>query len=28
MPTPPDPEDKRAIPDENTWIYVAFEKLE
>jgi len=25
MPDVPDKNDKRALPDENTWIYVAFE---
>lgn len=28
MPDAPDPNDKRALPDENTWIYVAYERLE
>jgi len=28
MPDVPDHNDKRALPDENTWIYVAYEKLE
>jgi len=28
MPDAPDPNDKRALPDENTWIYLAYERLE
>jgi HAMP domain-containing protein len=28
MPDVPDKNDKKSLPDENTWIYVAFERLE
>lgn len=28
MPDSPDPADKRALPDENAWIYAAYERLE
>lgn len=27
MPEKPDPNDKRQLPDPNTWIYEAFQKL-
>jgi hypothetical protein len=27
MPDTPDPNDKKLLPDPNTWIYVAYQKL-
>ncbi len=28
MPDAPDKNDKKSLPDENTWIYIAYERLE
>ena len=27
MPEPPDPENKKLLPDENTWVYEEYQRL-